>query len=570
MSLFFRCLCIVLLLNITIGASAQEDSDKQGVTLRGSLQSDMLLPEEDAAINTGFYNYNFLSNTYLNLQLNSKYVTAGGRLELLTRPLPGFDAEFAGAGLPNLYVTGKLKFIEFTVGNIYDQFGSGFIFRSYEERSLGVDNSLRGGRLVLRPYKGVIFKALGGMQRRYFNYTIENAYGFDFSQGAVWGADLELNLDEWIAPLNKNSWYLLFGASFVSKYQPTQDIARTPLQLLNLPEHVAAGDVRMRLQKGDWNFLLEYAFKANDPSKDNGYIYKNGNAALFSGSYSKRGMSALLQVKRSDNMSFRSVRTDNGIASFINHLPAFSMTHTYALAAMYPYATQPNGEWAFQGNFAYNFKRGSKMGGKYGTLFKLNISHIRSLKKEYTADYDGNEYGSPDYNPMGSDGYVSNFFGIGKDVYYTDINLDFSKKITKEFTLGATYMYQTYNQKVIELKGDMIKSHIGIVDITYRFNKNIAVRGELQYLHTRQDKGDWAYALFEVALFQSLMLSISDTYNVGETNLHYYMGAAAYTWQSHRLQLSYGRNRAGYNCSGGVCRYTPASKGIMISYNVNF
>ena len=66
------------------------------------------------------------------------------------------------------------------------------------------------------------------------------------------------------------------------------------------------------------------------------------------------------------------------------------------------------------------------------------------------------------------------------------------------------------------------------------------------------------------------MLSISDLYNVGETHLHYYMGNVAFSTGAHRLQLGFGRTRAGYNCSGGVCRYVPASKGFSLSYYFNF
>ena len=43
-----------------------------------------------------------------------------------------------------------------------------------------------------------------------------------------------------------------------------------------------------------------------------------------------------------------------------------------------------------------------------------------------------------------------------------------------------------------------------------------------------------------------------------------------YTAGAHRLQLSYGKTRAGYNCSGGVCRFVPASKGLQASYNFTF
>ena len=96
------------------------------------------------------------------------------------------------------------------------------------------------------------------------------------------------------------------------------------------------------------------------------------------------------------------------------------------------------------------------------------------------------------------------------------------------------------------------------------------MRGELQYLHTRQDRGQWVYALYEISLFQQAMIEVSDLYNIDATKQHYYKVAASYNWGTHRVQLAYGRTRAGYNCSGGVCRYVPASKGLSLSYSVSF
>ena len=134
----------------------------------------------------------------------------------MNNPLPGFESGYAGAGIPHFYVTGKYKFFEVTAGDIYDQFGAGFIFRSYEDRPLGIDNALRGGRIVLSPYKGIRFKALGGMQRIYWNFNGSNGYGFDYGKGgAVWGADLELSVDEWVPAMQEYNWRLLDRKSVV-------------------------------------------------------------------------------------------------------------------------------------------------------------------------------------------------------------------------------------------------------------------------------------------------------------------------------------------------------------------
>lgn len=571
-------LCVGLLLFPTIAKA-----DGGGVTLKGNFQTEALVGQVDSVIGATEYNGPFVSNSYLDLSLASQYVTAGARLELLHCPLPGFESNFAGGGLPNIYVTGKYKWFEATVGNVYDQFGSGFIFRAYEDRPLGVDNSLRGARVVFTPYKGIRFKALGGMQRKYFNYGMSNAFGFDYSQGAVMGADLELNINEWSKAMQDGGYNLLLGASYVSKYDPDEVIQPSAEYKLNLPKFVGAGDVRVRFQKGGWNALIEYAYKANDPSADNGYIYKPGQVAMISLAYSQRGMSFIVQAKRSENMSFRSDRTGSGIGGFINHMPAFSMTHTYALAAMYPYATQYGtynatsknpGEWAFQAEARYTFKRKTPMGGKYGTSFRLNGTYIRGIKAD---PVEVNATGTL----QGTDGYASPFFAMGDETYYLDVHLEFAKKFTKTFSMTALYMFQQYNQTVVQGEpeihdfkgakpGDIVNSHIGIVELKYKPSKNIGMRGELQYLHTRQDKGQWVYALYEISLFQQAMIEVSDLYNIDATKQHYYKVAASYNWGTHRVQLAYGRTRAGYNCSGGVCRYVPASKGLSLSYSVSF
>jgi hypothetical protein len=98
----------------------------------------------------------------------------------------------------------------------------------------------------------------------------------------------------------------------------------------------------------------------------------------------------------------------------------------------------------------------------------------------------------------------------------------------------------------------------------------VTLRGELQYMTTKQDQGDWAYGLLELSLAPHWMVSVSDMWNCGETNLHYYQGLVTYNIGQHRIQGGYGRTRAGYNCSGGVCRYVPATTGFTLSYNYNF
>lgn len=541
---------------LATNAAAQENlGGSNGLTLSGSIQSDILIPEKDKKIHTEDTNDWGLTNTYVELNAMSEHVDAGLRFEYLQHPLPGFENNFKGWGVPFAYVKGHFGTTEITFGSFYEQFGSGFILRTYEERSLGIDNSLVGARLVTRPVKGVQIKALAGKQRQYWR----------LNKSCVSGADIELGLDQWFKGLANSGTVITLGASWVNKYQKAdEEIFADPTHKLNLPSNVNAFDVRANFQKGGFNLLGEYAWKTDDPSFDNGYIYRRGTVAMLSTSYSKKGMSILLQAKRSDNMSFRSERSVVGTSSFINHLPAFTMEQTYALAALYPYATQPDGEWAYQAELGYKFKRNSFLGGKYGTSVKLNYSHVRAINR--------NEKGG-----KGTEGYCSSFWKWGDQMYYQDLNVQVEKKFTKSFQLNLMYMNQFYNNSVLktidrEDKAEvgMVHSNIFVAEGKYRFNKRYTLRGEAQYLTTGEAQGDWLYGLLELSILPHFMITASDMYNAGETHLHYYQGFVTFTTGSHRIQAGYGRTRAGYNCSGGVCRYVPASKGFTLSYNYNF
>jgi len=547
---------LVMAVLAATAANAQIDLGK-GISLTGSIQSDMLIPTGEQADGS---NEDFRTNTYADVSLSSKMLDFGVRLEYLEHPLPGFETDrgFKGWGVANAYGKFHIKDFELTVGNYYEQFGSGFILRTYEERSLGIDNSLLGGRVVVRPFKGVQLKALAGVQRHYWSYN----------DALISGADMELSLNQWFKGLAEKDANLTLGASWVNKYG--DDDAQIPADathILKMPKNVNSFDVRASFNKGGFNILAEYAQKDADPSFKNNYIYRKGYVGMLSTSYSKKGMSILLQAKRSDNFSSVSDRTESGSGSAVNHLPAFTEDHTYALAALYPYNTNKNGEWAYQAQFGYNFKRRTALGGKYGMNVKVNFSHVHAIDMNYKSST-----ALPDLTPgsWGTDGYSSAFWKWGDKTFYQDLNVQVERRIAKGFKLNLMYMNQFYNKTVIEGEGGMIHSNIFVADGLFTINPKTKLRVEAQYLTTGEDEGDWIYGLAELSLAPHWMITASDMYNAGETKEHYWQTYLTYNIKSHRIQLGWGRTRAGYNCSGGVCRYIPQTKGFTVSYNYNF
>jgi len=168
---------------------------------------------------------------------------------------------------------------------------------------------------------------------------------------------------------------------------------------------------------------------------------------------------------------------------------------------------------------------------------------------------------------------------MGKQTYFQDINVQIEKKLSKKFKLNLMYLNQRYNKTVVEGEGGTIKSNVFIAEGKYQFNRKFTLRGEAQYLHTKQDQKDWIFGLLELSFMPNWMFTISDQYNAHvpdasnpghENAVHFYMASVCYTNGPHRLQVSYGKTRAGFNCSGGVCRWVPAQKGVQISYNFGF
>ncbi|MBQ0049249.1 MAG: hypothetical protein KBT12_03275 [Bacteroidales bacterium] len=567
---------------------AAQQVEWKGVQLHGAVQTDILVPESDASIGTEHTNDAIQTNTYVDLNLHSKYVDAGARLEYLQYPLPGFEADFKGWGVPHFYAKGKLKGVELTAGDMYEQFGSGFILRAYEERSLGIDNAIRGGRVKVNAIPGVRLTALAGLQRRYWTWR---------DGGVLVGGDVEVDMDRFVPALAQRGASWMLGASWVMKEEdrPTDEapifVPGTCFKL-QVPQYVHAFDFRTQFQKQNFSILAEYAMKSEDPSHDNGYTFHRGSAVMLSASYSKSGFSALLQAKRSEDMALRSRRGMTGISAFVNNMPAFAYQHSYALAALYPYATQyaninetgdrlVPGEWAFQAELGYTFKRKTPLGGKYGTKVKANFSHIRGLDPKRTEPTQLPDGTLTSYT-YGGKGYETSFFGMSDKTFYQDFNLQVEKKLSKQFKMNLMYMNQVYNQLIIENHGSMMTNNIIVLDGRYQCSKDLTLRLEYQHLfsHAKESAGevpgDWDYVLAELTILPHFMISLSDM--VGKPYFadgykkkeHFYMGSVTYTHKAHRLSAGYGRTRAGYNCSGGVCRWVPASKGVTMSYNYSF
>lgn len=538
-------ICFVLLNSFFAIAQESENKFQMG-EIHGNFQMDAQNYYEDTVIGAQKVPESMRMNAFANINYTRGAFKAGIRYESYLKPLLGFDSRYNGSGITYRYASYEVDDLEFTVGNFYEQFGTGLIFRSYEERGLGVDNAMDGIRLRYKPTKGVYVKGVIGQQR----------FFFEKGEGLVRGLDAEVNLNEFLSSMSDLKTTYIIGGSIVSKYQTDQN----PLK--KLPENVASSAARLNIITPKMNFFLEYAYKINDPSYTNQYIYKSGSALFGSATYSNKGLSVLASAKYVDNMDFKSNRDATGNVLLINYLPAITKQYTYAFAAFYPYATQPNGEFGYQAEISYNFKKGTALGGKYGTLVSLAYSHVSSLDTTKTGD---------DY------GYKLNRIAAGKVLMYEDVEFSVSRKIDAKWKLSYTYMYQVFNKDVVQgVSGyGILYSHINILEAQYKINKKNTIRTELQHLYTKHDEGEWAMALAEYTVSPHWFFAIYDQYNYSNPHdsnkeVHYLTGTFGYIKNATRIAFSYGKQREGYLCVGGVCRQLPASNGVGVSITSSF
>jgi len=499
-------------------------------------------------------------NAFTNLIYTRGNFSAGVRYESYMPAQAGYPDRFKGSGLGYRYASYSKDELSLTVGNFYEQFGSGLVLRSYEERNLGLDNAMDGVKVAYTLTEGVYLKGVYGKMRYNFNDGLINTEGY------TRGIDAEIHLNSIIPGWDTLKTRVIFGGSFVSKYQ------RDDRSDLVLPENVGAYAGRVNISRGGFVMNSEYAYKINDPSADNGFNYHNGQAVLMNLVYAQRGFSVSLDAKSINNMSFRPDRNLQITDAQINYLPAMTTQHTYLLAGtFYPYATQPNGEVAYQAEVGYKVKKNSLLGGKYG------MDLLVSAAQAYAPDTSLITAEDP-----GLKVYDNKLLSLGDQAYFGDIHVQLKKKFNKKLSGVFTYYNFVYNNDVIlgarQLDGTEVEGtvyadvFVAEMNIKTKSKHNLRLIG--QYLRTEQHQGDFVALVAEYSISPHWVFALLDMYNFGnaikEDRVHYPFGSVTYIKGGNRISAEYGRRRAGIFCVGGVCRAVPASNGLTLTITSSF
>ena len=537
-----KTLYIALILSLAVPAavSAQEENSSKGY-LSGSFETNNILYQNDSPTGAVAPENRIGSNNYLKLDYYRGKFSAGAQLEGYFPVLQDYPIELTKAKLTNYYVSWTDDAFSVTAGTFYDQFGSGLLFRAWEDRTLGMNNAVMGARVTYN-YKGIVsVKALWGLPRM----------GMEFSDTQVRGGDISFAISE----LAKwDGTYLALEGSVLNRFE---DI---PVDLED--EGGKPGSTgysgRINFEHGSGFFLkAEYVdggqkYYSNPDFASDGkmYLQKRGNAQLVELGYNNHGLGVNFTARRLEWMTSKIMNNSVSTANLLNYVPAVCTQYTYLLTNFHPYTVQlgepayrNSGEMGGQLDVYYNFRRGTALGGKRGMKIHANFSTYYTLAQEGTAK--------------------------AGNLLYRDFSVDIEKQFSRKFKALLLYSMQEQNTHYGVGKATRLQN-IVVADMQYKFTPTFSTRLELQYLATHEDEKDWMAALLEVNFAPYWSIYVSDMYNHGSSNVHYYAAGVSYARSRTRVSLSYGRNKDGYVCSGGVCRVISAYTGLNLQLTTSF
>ena len=528
----------LLLLLLPAALRAQ---DRGSVT--GSLESNSIYYMDDSVIGTPEHPWG--SNNYFRVDWAKNSFGAGMQVEYYPYALAGYPSELKGAGITGLYARWRRDYFDVTAGSFFEQLGSGLVLRTWEDRELGLNNTLFGGRMkFFLNDRGVSLAVMGGVPK----------YGLGLASGtSVAAGDVSIDLLNLFGV--DSDHYLALEGSVVDRFtsKVEENIAfLAALGGFDVPSQVLSWSGRLQYSVGGFSLKGEYVGKGNDfytehlrHSKE-AYRLKGGNAQLVELNYAAGSFSGTVTFRRLENMTDRIFLTASSpsTANTLNYLPSLCMQQTYMLAGLNPYVTYADGEAGFQGDLYYTFRRGTSLGGKYGMKLHVGGSWIEALP-----------FALPDRETHW--------------LAYRDINMDLERTWSRKFK--TIFFVSIQENSPTHGNGKRTDAqNVFVLDALYRMSKTVSLRTELQYLYSQELTRDWMAGLVELSFAPHWSISASDMYNHGSTKVHYYNVGASYSWNALNISLNAGRTREGMVCSGGVCRWQPAFKGVSLRAQWSF
>ena len=529
---------------------------QENTYVSGSFESNSQILQEDSGLNFNAPSDNFRSNNYFQLDFQNGKILYGVQFEsYLPSALLGYSDVFSdNSEIAQYYLKYQNEKNEITIGSFYEQFGNGLIFRAWEDRQLGINNSIMGVNYKYYPSDNLEFSIIHGKQR----------FGFDYSNSVISGLNSNYNLSKL---LKSDKLDISVGLGFVNRYQ-NLDAG------FNEPKNVCVLGGRFNMFYEKFYLNIEVAKKNSDVLANENIILSqrkyDGTAMQLDVGYSRKGLGINTSLRRLENYNFYSDKLAEGNIynqQTISFTPALTKQQDYLLTNIYVYNAQPRlvvnnlekraGEIGVQNDIFYTFDKESLL-GKFKTKLALNFSYWGSLDTTFNDD----------------ESYEASFLGTGGR-YYRDFNLEIKNRWNRKTSSTITLLDLSIDKGVsqggpVGVQG-FINAKVGVVEINRIDQKNRNNRFVVQHLWTKEDRKDWLGFVYELGISNNINLFISDIWNYGNDNdIHYYNLGGSFSKGATRIGFNYGRQRGGLICVGGVCRFVPESNGFNLNLSHSF
>lgn len=502
------------------------------------------------AANIPQYDYQlFGAETWFDLNASYAGFNAGVRFDLFNNSnLLYPQGSYTAQGIGRWFINKEINRLDMTVGYLYDQIGSGIIYRAWEERSQLIDNALLGASVKYTINDNWSAKAFTGKQRNLF--SVYNSV----IKGAM--------INGFYAPSDSSKWSIAPGAGFINRTfsdEQVQDQANISSGYLlvdqfNPSYNTNAFTFYNTLNYGPISWYAEAAFKPSSliynplairslPKGETSlgkYERTNGSVFYTSIGYAAHNLGITLEGKRTDGFDFRADHRIDPLAAnrgLIAYIPPMARINTYRLTSYYFPATQFLNEMAYQIDFKYS------LGSHWN--FSLNISDIRDLNfdEQFYKEINGEiVYKQEDAYQM----------SVGLQRQEVNVSLYFGKPATEP----------------------KVKTWTPYAEFLYYFNEKTSLRIETQYMHNKHDIGSWVYGLAELGISPHWLFELSGMYNTYHPKdgkkLFYPTAGMVFNYGNNRIGLRYVKQIQGIVCSGGICRLEPAFSGLRASITSNF
>ena len=184
---------LLLSLAAVVGLAAMASAQIMvgGGALTGSVESNSIYYLNDAKIGNEL-DATFGSNNHIKIDYNKGAWSFGLQGDAYLPALQGYELRNYGAANPTFVVANffsqyRGENFGITLGDFYDQFGAGLIYRSFEDRQLGLNTATTGLRATYRPLDYLSLKVVAGTPRLYLTHAKSVLGGLDAS---LWLSDM--------------------------------------------------------------------------------------------------------------------------------------------------------------------------------------------------------------------------------------------------------------------------------------------------------------------------------------------------------------------------------------------